>query len=489
MISFAWALENNIDRPGMDYQNFDLTSANPSLCENACKADPNCKSFTYVKPGYQGPNARCWLKNGVPNAVSAECCISGKIATPSAPVGMENNIDRPGMDYKDFDLSSANPNLCEKACADDPNCKAFTYVRPGYQGAMARCWLKSGVPDIAVPAECCISGKKAGTIPSIPAGLENNVDRPGMDYKDFDLSSANPNLCEKACADDPNCKAFTYVRPGYQGAMARCWLKSGVPDIAVPAECCISGKKVGGSVPSTGSIENNIDRPGMDYKDFDLTSANPSLCENACNADPNCKSFTYVKPGYQGASARCWLKSGVPNAVPAECCMSGKKVGGSTPTSGGIENNIDRPGMDYQNFDLSSANPSLCENACNADPNCKSFTYVKPGYQGANARCWLKNGVPNAVPAECCMSGKKVGASTPTTGSIENNIDRPGMDYQNFDLSSANPSLCENACNADPNCKAFTYVRPGYQGANARCWLKSGVPDAVSNSCCISGAK
>ena len=406
LISFAWALENNIDRPGMDYQNFDLTSANPSLCENACKADPNCKSFTYVKPGYQGPNARCWLKNGVPNAVSAECCISGKIATPSAPVGMENNIDRPGMDYKDFDLSSANPNLCEKACADDPNCKAFTYVRPGYQGAMARCWLKSGVPDIAVPAECCISGKK-----------------------------------------------------------------------------------VGGSVPSTGSIENNIDRPGMDYKDFDLTSANPSLCENACNADPNCKSFTYVKPGYQGANARCWLKSGVPNAVPAECCMSGKKVGGSTPTTGGIENNIDRPGMDYQNFDLSSANPSLCENACNADPNCKSFTYVKPGYQGANARCWLKNGVPNAVPAECCMSGKKVGASTPTTGSIENNIDRPGMDYQNFDLSSANPSLCENACNADPNCKAFTYVRPGYQGANARCWLKSGVPDAVSNSCCISGAK
>ncbi len=479
------ALENNIDRPGMDYQNFDLPSANPSLCENACKNDANCKAFTYVKPGYQGTSARCWLKNGVPDAVPAECCISGKKPEGTAPAGMENNIDRPGMDYQNFDLPSANPSLCENACKDDPNCKAFTYVRPGYQGAMARCWLKSGVPD-AVPAECCISGKKASAGGSGLAGVENNVDRPGMDYQDFDLPSANPSLCENACKNDANCKAFTYVKPGYQGASARCWLKNGVPD-AVPAECCMSGKKVGGG-PSTGGMENNVDRPGMDYQDFDLPSANPSLCEKACDDDPNCKAFTYVRPGYQGSSARCWLKNGVPDAVPAECCMSGKKVGGVTPSTGGIENNVDRPGMDYQNFDLSSANPSLCENACNDDPNCKAFTYVRPGYQGAMARCWLKNGVPDVVPAECCMSGKKVGGG-PSTGGMENNIDRPGMDYQNFDLPSANPSLCENACDDDPNCKAFTYVRPGYQGSSARCWLKSGIPDAVPNSCCISGTK
>jgi len=72
---------------------------------------------------------------------------------------------------------------------------------------------------------------------------------------------------------------------------------------------------------------------------------------------------------------------------------------------------------------------------------------------------------------------------------MENNIDRPGMDYSNFDLPSANPSLCEKACDDDPSCRAFTYVRPGYQGTSARCWLKSGVPDAVPNSCCISGSK
>ncbi|MCJ7443943.1 MAG: PAN domain-containing protein, partial [Methanotrichaceae archaeon] len=39
--------------------------------------DPQCRAFVYGKPGYQGPNARCWLKNGVPDQVQAECCVSG----------------------------------------------------------------------------------------------------------------------------------------------------------------------------------------------------------------------------------------------------------------------------------------------------------------------------------------------------------------------------------------------------------------------------
>jgi hypothetical protein len=67
------------------------------------------------------------------------------------------------------------------------------------------------------------------------------------------------------------------------------------------------------------------------------------------------------------------------------------------------------------------------------------------------------------------------------------NTDRPGMNIRNFDLSAADPKLCEDACNSNPNCKAYTYVKPGVQGANARCWLKSGVPSPVKNSCCVSG--
>ena len=82
-----------------------------------------------------------------------------------------------------------------------------------------------------------------------------------------------------------------------------------------------------------------------------------------------------------------------------------------------LEMNTDRPGMDYNSFDLAAANPTLCEQACNADPNCRAFTYVKPGVQGANARCWLKNDIPAANPSDCCVSGVKgSGASMDLTG-------------------------------------------------------------------------
>jgi len=73
----AGGLEHDIDRPGMDISSFDLPAAQPELCRQSCLNDPNCVAFTYVKPGVQGPAARCWLKNAVPQAVASTCCVSG----------------------------------------------------------------------------------------------------------------------------------------------------------------------------------------------------------------------------------------------------------------------------------------------------------------------------------------------------------------------------------------------------------------------------
>ncbi len=82
----AQAKEFDIDRPGMDYESFDLSSPDPNLCERACKEDPQkCKAWTYVKPGVQGPKARCWLKSGIPQAVKNTSCISGIVHTPDNP--------------------------------------------------------------------------------------------------------------------------------------------------------------------------------------------------------------------------------------------------------------------------------------------------------------------------------------------------------------------------------------------------------------------
>lgn len=73
--------------------------------------------------------------------------------------------------------------------------------------------------------------------------------------------------------------------------------------------------------------------------------------------------------------------------------------------------------------------------------------------------------------------------------SWENNTDRAGGDYSNFNLSSPHPENCRTACNSDVHCRAWTYVKPGVQGPQARCWLKNHVPAPHHDTCCVSGVK
>ena len=167
--------------------------------------------------------------------------------------------------------------------------------------------------------------------------------------------------------------------------------------------------------------------------------------------------------------------------VPAALCI-GLMV---APAQAAQEWGVDRPGSDYKNFNLSADQPSLCENQCASEAQCKAWTFVRPGVQGASARCWLKNAVPAAKSNTCCVSGVKQVAA----GSFEANRDRPGKDYKNFNLPQAQPALCQQACNGEGQCRAWTYVKPGVQGPSARCWLKNDVPAAKVSNCCVSGVK
>jgi hypothetical protein len=187
------------------------------------------------------------------------------------------------------------------------------------------------------------------------------------------------------------------------------------------------------------------------------------------------------------ASASCYVAAH-PVMVPAG------------PSATGLEYGTDRPGSDYHSFDLPSARPEDCRDACMNDGRCAAFTFVNPGVQGPHARCWLKNPVPNAGPNQCCVSGVKpvsyAAAPTPAPappppsgGRLELNVDRPGSDYRSFDLPTADPMACRNTCMGEAQCLAFTYVNPGVQGPNARCWLKNAVPNAAPNGCCTSGVK
>ena len=75
-----------------------------------------------------------------------------------------------------------------------------------------------------------------------------------------------------------------------------------------------------------GPIEYNVDRPGSDYVDFSLPSANPTVCLSQCAADPQCMAWNYEPPGVTFTEAHCWLKNGVPWPTFHPGLRSGVKV-------------------------------------------------------------------------------------------------------------------------------------------------------------------
>jgi len=175
--------------------------------------------------------------------------------------------------------------------------------------------------------------------------------------------------------------------------------------VQVPPPVTVAGP------PASGALEYGMNRMGSDYRNVDVPSGRPEDCREVCLSDASCAAFTFVKPGVQGPSARCWLKNPAPPATPDENCVSGIGAAGSAPAPvvgiGPLEFNTNRMGGDYRNFDLPSANPELCRDACASDPRCLAFTYVNPGVQGPRPRCWLKNPSPNPSPVTNCVSGAK----------------------------------------------------------------------------------
>lgn len=83
------------------------------------------------------------------------------------------------------------------------------------------------------------------------------------------------------------------------------------------------------------TTENGTNRPGMDYRHFEIVPRGPSIagdgvterCREACEKDKQCGSYTAVKPGVQSPkNGVCWLKNKRTTAVADSCCTSGIKI-------------------------------------------------------------------------------------------------------------------------------------------------------------------
>jgi predicted phosphoadenosine phosphosulfate sulfurtransferase len=150
-----------------------------------------------------------------------------------------------------------------------------------------------------------------------------------------------------------------------------------------------------------------------------------------------------------------------------------------------FEPNTDRYGMDIRDFDVPS-NSKLCYNACQEDQRCRAFTFKKAPDNHSSAHCWIKYGIPAAKYDQCCVSGIVRPNAAPSPAKFEPNTNRLGADFRDFDLPS-NSLLCYNACRDDQRCRAFTFVKSPANGSPAHCWLKSGIPVAKYDQCCVSG--
>ncbi len=149
----------------------------------------------------------------------------------------------------------------------------------------------------------------------------------------------------------------------------------------------------------------------------------------------------------------------------------------------------DRPGGDYTSFPVRSGDPAACAARCERDGRCRAWSFSYPLTAVANAVCWLKSSVTAPVENNCCISGVRgAGVAEPRNQAAEFAIDRMGGDYRDLAVASdPEGKTCKAACEADSKCRAWTYSRPGYLGASARCFLKHQIKPPRRKPCCISG--
>jgi hypothetical protein len=192
--------------------------------------------------------------------------------------------------------------------------------------------LKACVSALAWLAAACLAQ---------PAAAQVNFDRPGGDYTSVPIASGDPADCALMCERDRRCRAWSFNYPTVMESVAVCWLKSTVP-ARVADNCCVSGVRGAGVVElRNGKVETAIDRPGGDYRSFEIKGGDgkgersadkavdrnvekgpergadkagersedaEELCKAACAGDNKCRAWTFARPGYAGKEAHCFLK-------------------------------------------------------------------------------------------------------------------------------------------------------------------------------------
>ena len=128
-----------------------------------------------------------------------------------------------------------------------PKAPGYPKPAPAYPGAVPGPVSPPQQPVAPAPAPGVVTPPPTGA-----AAVEWDTNRQGQDYRSFALDEPLPNICRQACTEEPQCQAWTFMKPGIEGPQAKCWLKSGVPQ-KIQDACCVSGVKMS-APPTAGGL-------------------------------------------------------------------------------------------------------------------------------------------------------------------------------------------------------------------------------------------
>jgi hypothetical protein len=193
--SLTSTYEDNTDRAGHDFRNLTPASPNPKLCQQQCMQDRQCRAWTYVA-AERSPSRQpvCWLKNDVPAATKGEYVVSGVVMRPETfQPDYEEATDRPGQDYRRFDLPSPNPRLCQQNCQQDRQCRAWSYERPADSALVTLMsgWGAYQAGEIPLaPMNGCASACTFLHVAGIDRHGVSNVHRARLDFTQMSANAA-----------------------------------------------------------------------------------------------------------------------------------------------------------------------------------------------------------------------------------------------------------------------------------------------------------
>jgi hypothetical protein len=208
------------------------------------------------------------------------------------------------------------PTTIGFATSDDPTPRTPISATPGTFGAQR-------YVSVVLPSSAITSGTKtikfdmqselAGAVSSTSYVAEI-VEMPGGRFADPAFNRGDKGrevrAGQRAVAPQPRATPPS-PQPGAP-------VQSAAPALPAPAP-----GPVAGGAAQRRALKMSIKRIEPGYRS--LGADNAQQCQAACTREARCKAWTWVKPGVDGSSAKCWLRDPAPAPGKDECCTSGVK--------------------------------------------------------------------------------------------------------------------------------------------------------------------